>query len=242
MEENKEEGTGGVAAVEKALLVLDAFHEAKSSLTLADLAEKTGLFKSAILRMVVSLERHRYVQRLDSGRFVLGSAAFDLGNAYRRTFSLIDVVRPVLEQLVARTRESASFWTVEGGFRTCVCRVESSQALRDALFREGDRLELDKGPTSTLLRAFSGEAGKNFEEVRREAAAVSLGLYRSDVAGIACPVFGPGPVLAGAVTLTGASQRFVDPAVDRMKQAVTEAAQGITSSLNGRNPFYTPQE
>lgn len=237
-----DETNGGVGAVEKALQILDAFHDAKSSLTLAELAEKTGLFKSAILRMVVSLERHRYVQRLDSGRFVLGSAAFDLGNAYRRTFSLIDVVRPVLEHLSAQTRESASFWTTEGGFRTCVCRVESSQALRDALFREGDRLALDVGPTSTLLRAFSGEAGKGFDEVRREAAAVSLGLYRPDVAGIACPAFGPGAALAGAVTLTGASQRFAEPALDRMKQAVTTAAQSITTALNGRNPFHTPQE
>ena len=102
-------GKSGVAAVERALMLLDTFHDAKSSLSLADLAAHTGLFKSTILRIAVSLEKHRYIDRLETGRFVLGSAAFDLGNAYRRTFSLIDVVRPALEKLATQTHESASF-------------------------------------------------------------------------------------------------------------------------------------
>ena len=83
-----------------------------------------------------------------------------------------------------------------------------------------DRLPLDKGPTSTLLRAFSGEKGKRYDEVRREVAAVSIGLYRADVAGISCPVFAPAGVLAGAVTLTGPSQRFDERALARMQVMV----------------------
>ena len=194
MSEKKDSGRGksGVAAVERALSLLDAFHDAKSSLSLADLAAHTGLFKSTILRLLVSLEKYRYVKRLDTGRYVLGSTAFDLGNAYRRTFSLTDVVRPVLEKLAAQTQETASFWTRESEHRLCLCRVESSQDLRDAAFREGERLLLDKGPTSMLLRAFSGEQGRKFDQVRKEAASVSVGLYRREVAGISCPVFGPG--------------------------------------------------
>lgn len=242
VEENNGNGKSGVAAVERALMLLDAFHNAKSSLSLADLAQRTGLFKSTILRLAASLEKHRYLHRLESGRFVLGGAAFDLGNAYRRTFSLIDLIRPVLEELAARAHESASFWVLEDGHRVCICRVESSQDLRDALFREGERRELDKGPTSTLLRAFSGEKGKHYEEVRREAAAVSIGLYRPDIAGIACPAFGPGETLAGAVTLTGPSSRFTGATLDRMKKVASEAAASITRSLSGRNPYQPNQE
>ena len=223
----------GVEALERAFGLLDVFRGATSSLSLAELSARSGLYKSTILRMFVSLERFGYLQRLDSGRYVLGSTLFELGNAYRRSFRLIDFVRPALERLGAEMRESASFWVLEGEHRVCLCRVESSQSIREAIFREGDRLLLDKGPTSTLLRAFSGAKGKRFDEVRRDVAAVSLGLYRSDVAGISCPSFLPDGALAGALTLTGPRQRFESRAVAKMKAAVSQAAEDITRSLGG---------
>jgi DNA-binding IclR family transcriptional regulator len=223
----------GVEALERAFALLDVFRGATSSLSLAELSARSGLYKSTILRMFVSLERFGYLQRLDSGRYVLGSTLFELGNAYRRSFRLIDFVRPALERLGAEMRESASFWVLEGEYRVCLCRVESSQSIREAIFREGDRLLLDKGPTSTLLRAFSGAKGKRFDEVRRDVAAVSLGLYRSDVAGISCPAFLPDGALAGALTLTGPRHRFESRAVAKMKAAVSQAAEDITRSLGG---------
>jgi hypothetical protein len=96
-------------------------------------------------------------------------------------------VRPALERLAAQTKESASFWVLENGHRVCLCRVESQQNVREAMFREGDRRPLDKGPTSTLLRAFSGAKGKRFDEVRRDVAAVSIGLYRAGCRGNLVP-------------------------------------------------------
>jgi len=224
----------GVAALERGFDLLDAFRGGPGSLSLSELAERTGLYKSTILRLFVSLERYGYLVRLESGRFALGGTLFQLGNLYRQTFPLIDYVRPTLERLAAQMKESASFWVPEGDYRVCLCRVESSQHVREAMFREGERLVLDKGPTSTLLRAFSGAKGARFDKVRREVAAVSLGLYRADVAGISCPVFLPGGALAGAVTLTGPRQRFDRRAVLRMKAAVRQAAEEVTRLLGRR--------
>jgi len=223
----------GVDALERAFELLDAFCGGQPSLSLSELAEKTGLYKSTILRMFVSIERYGYLVRLESGRFALGATVFHLGNAYQRTFPVIDYVRPVLDRLTGEMKESSSFWTLEGGHRVCLCRVECSQNVREALFRQGDRLRLDKGPTSTLLLAFSGARGKRFDEVRKDVAAVSLGLYRPDVAGISCPAFAAGGALAGAVTLPGPRQRFDERAVPRMKEAVRLAAEEITRSLGG---------
>ena len=224
----------GVDSLERAFELLDAFRDAPGSLSLSDLAAKTGLYKSTILRLFVSLERYGYLVRVESGRFALGSTLFELGNVYRQTFRLVDRVRPVLERLAAQTKESASFWVLENEHRVCLCRVESPQNVREAMFREGDRLLLDKGPTSTVLRAFSGAKGRRYDEVRRDVAAVSIGLYRADVAGISCPVFAPAGELAGAVTLTGPRQRFDERAVGRMKAAVKASAEEITRSLAGK--------
>ena len=224
----------GVESLERAFELLDAFREGPSSLSLSELSAKTGLYKSTILRLFVSLERYGYLVRLDSGRFALGSTLFELGNLYKQTFRLIDRVRPALERLSLQMKESSSFWVLENGHRVCLCRVESSQNVREAMFREGDRLLLDKGPTSTLLSAFSGAKGKRYDDVRRDTAAVSIGLYRADVAGISCPVFAPGGALAGAVTLTGPRQRFDERALGRMKAAVKASAEEITQSLGGK--------
>lgn len=226
----------GVEALERGFILLDAFRGGPASLSLSELAEKTGLYKSTILRLFVSLERYGYLVRLESGRFALGGTLFELGNLYRQSFPLSATVRPALERLAAQMKESASFWVTESDYRVCLCRVESSQDVRDAMFREGERLVLDQGPTSTLLRAFTGEKGKRFDKVRRDAGAVSLGVYRADVAGISCPVFLPGGALAGAVTLTGPRQRFDRRALPRLKSAVRQAADEITRSLGRAGP------
>ena len=52
-----------VEAVERALTILEAFREGEEALSLAALAEKTGFYKSTILRLAASLERFGYLAR-----------------------------------------------------------------------------------------------------------------------------------------------------------------------------------
>ena len=47
---------GGVAAVDRALSVLSAFQDGDAALSLAELAERTRLYKSTVLRLLASLE------------------------------------------------------------------------------------------------------------------------------------------------------------------------------------------
>jgi DNA-binding IclR family transcriptional regulator len=220
----------GVDALERAFVILNAFRDASPSLSLAELAKRTGIHKTTILRLGVSLERYGYVTRLADGTFALGGTLYQLGRLYRHTFRLGDAVRPALERLASQTRESASFWIAEGEHRICLCRVESTQSVRDALFREGDRLVLDDGPTSTLLKAFTGAKGRRYDEVRRDSAAVSLGLYRAAVAGIACPAF-DADGFAGAVTLTGPRERFDERTTARLSSAARDTAEEISRLL-----------
>ena len=47
---------GGVAAVDRALSLLRAFEQGEPELSLASLAQRTGLYKSTALRLIASLE------------------------------------------------------------------------------------------------------------------------------------------------------------------------------------------
>jgi hypothetical protein len=52
---------GGVAAVDRALSVLGAFQDGDAALSLAELAERTRLYKSTVLRLLASLEHGGWV-------------------------------------------------------------------------------------------------------------------------------------------------------------------------------------
>ncbi len=72
--------------MERALTLLDAFTAEKDALTLARLAERTGFYKSAILRLAGSLERVGYLTRDGAGIFRLGPSLWRLGGLYQRDF------------------------------------------------------------------------------------------------------------------------------------------------------------
>ena len=60
-------GNDGVAAVEKALALLDCFKPGAEALSLAALAQASGMHKTTVYRLMTSLERMRYVIRSESG-------------------------------------------------------------------------------------------------------------------------------------------------------------------------------
>src|SRR5262245_3292827 len=100
---------GGVAAVDRALLLLTAFRAGDRSISLAELAGRAGLVKSTTLRLLASLAHFGLVQRLADGRYALGSEIARLQTIYTASFSMDTVVLPVLRGLVEKTRESAAF-------------------------------------------------------------------------------------------------------------------------------------
>ena len=101
-------GNDGVAAVEKALALLDCFKPGAEALTLAALAQASGMHKTTVYRLMNSLERMSYVIRSESGAYSLGPRLLYLGKLYEQSFHLSSVVEPVLHALAAATRESRS--------------------------------------------------------------------------------------------------------------------------------------
>src|SRR5690349_11346143 len=86
--EKEPESVAGVSAVERALAVLTAFRRGDAALTLAELAERTGLVKSTIMRLAVSLQRYRLIARLPDGSYRLDAETLRLGTATNRHSTL----------------------------------------------------------------------------------------------------------------------------------------------------------
>src|SRR4051812_35607849 len=90
----------GVAAVDRALALLDAVAGAQAAVSLHELALRTGLYKSTILRLLDSLLRHECVVRLPDGSYAPGPALLLWGSSYLKSVRVETHVTPVLASLV----------------------------------------------------------------------------------------------------------------------------------------------
>jgi DNA-binding IclR family transcriptional regulator len=222
----------GVAAVDRALAVLRAFGADDRTLTLAELAARTKIYKSTILRLAQSLIRAGLLLRLTDGRFRLGPEALRLGGLYQQAYQVADVIVPILRGLREKTGESVIFHVREGERRICLHRVESAHPIRYHV-REGDVLPLERGSGGRVLLAFSGAKGEPYETIRRQLYHVSVGDRDPEVAGVAAPVFGPGQVLLGAVTISGPRSRLDATAARRCVPILLHAVSQATRDLGG---------
>jgi DNA-binding IclR family transcriptional regulator len=225
---DRQAAPGGAAAVDRALSLLCAFRAGDKALSLTELANRTQLYKSTVLRLTASLEHARLLLRNEEGRYALGPEIARLAGLYAATFSLESEVLPVLRALVAKTRESAAFHVRQGDKRLCLYRIDSPQVVRDHI-RAGDLLPLRRGAGGRVLMAFAGARGALYERIRREGVAVLAGDRVPELTGISAPVFGHDGALAGALTLTLPTSRINDAFVP----IVRAAAETLSRRLGG---------
>lgn len=229
---------GGVTAVDRALGLLACFREEDESLSLAELARRSKLAKSTILRLMVSLIRYGHIRRQADGRYVPGPAGLRMGRLYQTSFRLGDHIHHSLRKLVDRSGESAGIWIRDGGERVCLYRVDSPRNAHSTV-QEGDRLPLT-GAGGRVLLAFTGAQDAASERLRTEGLSITYGETTEDMAALAAPVFGTSQRFIGALSLTGPRHRFVADAVALMVPLVRDAAQDITRLAGGEVPMAQP--
>lgn len=222
----------GVAAVDRALSILDAFTENDIRLTLTELSKRTGLYKSTTLRLAESLEKFGYLRRDGEGYYKLGSKPLHLGTLYQRQFRTVDIVPPVLREMVTELREGASFYVREGDTRVCLHRVDAPRAVRDSV-SEGDRLPINVGAAGHVFLAYDGLKGARYDEIRKKLYSASFGERDPETAAVACPVFGLNKNLAGVLAVSGPRYRLDEPMVHRILPVLFRQARELTRAFGG---------
>jgi DNA-binding IclR family transcriptional regulator len=209
---------GGAAAVDRAVSLLAAFRPGDKALTVTELAERTRLYKSTVLRLLASLSQGRLLQRTPAGHWMLGPEVSRLATIYSASFSLEDVVLPEMRELVRRTHESVAFHIRQRDQRLVLFRIDSPQLLRDHA-RAGDLLPLDRGAGGRVLMAYAGAKGLIYDQIRRDGYVVLTGDRIPGLAGMSAPVWKSAHELVGALTLTAPEQRVQPSFIEDLKQA-----------------------
>jgi DNA-binding IclR family transcriptional regulator len=222
---------GGVAAVDRALSLLDVFTVENPEVGLIELAQHTQMYKSTVLRLLASLEHVGLVVRTGEGLYRLGPAIARMHHAYVSAFSLADIVMPVMRKLGKQTDESVAYYVPQGEKRVCLFRVHSSQPVRDHQ-NVGDILPLDRGAGGRILSAYLGARGAIYKQIRREQSVVVSGDRTPQLAGIGAPVFGADGKIEASLVCTMPSERMRRD----FEPLVKQAARDITALLGHSYP------
>lgn len=232
--EQPESAEGGVAAVDRAFAILAAFNVEQDCLSLAEIARRTGLYKSTILRLIVSLEKAGFVRKLVDGRYSVGPEPLRLSQLYQTSFRLRDVIHPLLESITEESGETSSFYVLENGSRVVLFRVEPKRAVRVSVV-EGARFPLHTGAAGKILRAFSKLNDPALVEIRERFWACSFGERDPETTAVSVPVFSMGYELKGALTLSGPSDRLLKDHIRDTAAILLRNAAIATSALGGNS-------
>jgi DNA-binding IclR family transcriptional regulator len=224
-----------VAAVERALAVLDALSNGAPELGTNEIARRTGINASTVSRLLATLVSSGLVEHLeDSGRYRLGVRLLQLGNIVLGRLDLREVARPHLQALVEDIGETATL-SVAGEPDAITVDFVQSDASVQSVARLGRPSVAHATAVGKVLLAYRdrplpsgalkrytektivdrGALAGELERVRASGHAAALCEREEDLNAIAAPVRGPRGDLAGILGVQGPSTRF-----DRAKMRI----------------------
>lgn len=222
-----------VDAVERALSILEVFSGDEPRHSLSEIAKRTGLYSSTILRLAGSLEYCGYLRRDPDGKFRLGPTLLRLGSLYSDSFDLAEVIRPALKRVSEASGETAVFYIREGDNRVCLFRHHSHHPLRHHI-EEGFWLPLDRGAGGHVLMAYTGGDSDVHRQVRADGYRVSFGERNPETAAVSVPIFGNSGSFVGALGLVGTRTRITDEVVPKLVELLKQEAARLNNELDGR--------
>jgi DNA-binding IclR family transcriptional regulator len=204
---SKNTPTPPVGVLERGISILESFSDDALRLSLGELAERTGLDKATLLRLLGVLVRARLVHRFDNGSYAMGPATLHMGMLYRHTFDLGARIQPVLQNVMQQTGETVALYVRSGDERICLYRENTLQEVRHHV-EVGTRLPLSAGGSSAhILLAFTGGATPHAKTIREKGYAMTRAERVAEMASVALPVFEADGTFIGAMVVLGLASR-----------------------------------
>ncbi len=249
--------TRQLAAVTRALAVLDALADGNGDVGTNDLARTVGINASTVSRILATLVAAGYAERVaESGRYRLGPRVVHLSHAVLARLDVRRVARPTLEALVEATGETATL-SLPSEHDAVTADHVPGRASVISVARVGRpsiphctavgkvMLAFGRHGTAALsepLTAFTTRTITDRETldavlatVREDGFATAVGERESDLNAIAAPVF-DGRGLVGILGVQGPAARFTAEVIASTTASLLVAAADVTTALGGERP------
>ena len=153
--------TRTVPSLDKALCILELLTQSRAGLTLPDLVDQSGLAKSSVHYLLVTLERRGYVHRNErAGRYLLGTKLFSLANSALKGLELRQKCAPHLATLRMRTGLTVHLAIFEQNEAVLISKHDGQGGSKTATWL-GKRMEVHCTGLGKALVAFLPEAEIN---------------------------------------------------------------------------------
>ena len=249
-----------VQVIDRVFQILDLLAETKGELGATELAQRLQLHKSTVHRLLVTLERHRFLQKNpDNAKYGLGWRLFELGALAVSRVDLLGMARPHLEALVKRTGETAHLGVVAGGELISIASVETNRSLR-LPGTVGRRSPLYCSSQGKSILAFSNEAAAaamirgiqfkgytrntitsaarlmlELDRVRKCGYALDNEEFEDDLRCIGAPVFNHEGQVVAAMSIAGPTYRLGNREIPRLAAAVVLASKELSAAMGYSN-------
>ncbi len=257
---NGKADTKGASVIVNAIAVLRSFTADEPLLGVTEIANRVGLHKSTVSRILATFEQEDLVERdEDTRRFRLGLGLIAVAGPLLAELEERRVAHPVLRELTELTGETSALMMWEGNQSICVEQIASRHQIKHTTplgARYNDALSasvqvfLSAEPEErvrSLLRSgaitYTGldDAGLDDYVLRlkddsRRGWAVNYGESSLDEVGVAAPVYDHRGDLVAAVLIPAPRFRVSKERLQSLGESCAGAANKVTARLGGKAP------
>ncbi len=244
-----------------ACLIMKLLAQHPDGLKAAEIARTLKLPVTTTLRIMATLQLEGYARKME-GRFELGPVLIHLGNASLAGTEIRTAALPILQQLTARTDETAHLAVPCDDHSLIVAVQDSPHPLR-AASRPGFLAELHCSSTGKTLLAFLhhqrlnefygsgserptkrtphtlttlGELKRELELTRKRGYSLDDEEFAPGIRCLAAPVYASDGNVAAAIGITASTVRFTKERIPEMAGKVQAAAAELSRLLGYTAP------
>ena len=257
---NGKGGAKGASAIVNAIAVLRSFTADDPLLGVTEIANRVGLHKSTVSRILATFEQENLVERdADTRRFRLGLGLIAVAGPLLAELEERRVAYPVLRELAELTGETSALMMWEGNESICVEQIASRHQIKHTAplgARYSDALSssvqvfLATQPEErvrALLRSgaitYPGLDEASLEDYllrlkddSRRGWAINYGESSLDEVGVAAPVYDHRGDLVAAVLIPAPRFRVSKERLQSLGESCRAAADKVTARLGGNAP------
>ena len=241
--------TRHVAAVQRAVVILNTLAEARSELGTNEIARRTGINASSISRLLATLVAAELVHYVHStGRYRLGLQLVQLANAARENLDIRHLAKPHIEDLAEVTGETATLSIPGAQEALTMDFVQSPQSVR-SVAEVGRYSVAHATAVGKVFLAYGGtmpaelpsytertitDAGTLRAEIKRTRErgwGQAVREREDDLSGVATPILDGGGELVAILGVQGPASRFNRKAMRDAIEPMAHRARLISSAL-----------